>query len=128
MLSQAEIDALLRSLSEAPDPVPDLPELPAGEAPPARQPPPRRALPSGFDLLLGVEVTCSVDLGETVLELGELLSLGRSSLVVLAGRLDAPLVLRINGVPFAHGTVVETNGRYGLRITEFAHAQEEAHA
>ncbi|MDA8345067.1 MAG: FliM/FliN family flagellar motor switch protein [Thermaerobacter sp.] len=131
MLSQAEIDALLRSLGEAAE-TPQVEEVPKAPEPYAplevARPATPRTLPEGIEMLLGVEVTCSVDLGEMELEFGELLSLGRSSLVVLSGTLDAPFVLRVNGVPFAYGTIVETNGRYGLRIIELAQPQEEAHA
>ena len=85
-------------------------------------------MPPGFGLLLGVTVTLSVEIGGTSLDLGELLQLGRSSLVVLDGRVDTPLTLFVNGVPFAEGIVVETNGRYGLRVTELMQPQEGAKA
>ncbi len=138
MLSQAEIDALLRSLQDearepmapapTPRPLPGIPQvqpLQPSAAPPARV---SYNLPPGFGLLLGVHVTLSVELGGTSLDLGELLQLGRSSLIVLDGRVDAPLTLFVNGVPFAEGIVVETNGRYGLRITELLQPQEGAKA
>ncbi len=137
MLSQSEIDALLRSLqdepapSDAPSPGP-APQVAPPTAPVRRGPdvPAHVAydLPPGFGLLLGVRVSLSVELGSTVLELGDLLGLGRSSLIVLGGRVDAPLTLRINGVPFAEGIVVETNGRYGLLITELLRPEEGAKA
>ncbi len=137
MLSQAEIDALLRSLQEE-APQPDAPAQEAATAVtqtsalarPRAAVPAHAAydLPPGFGLLLGVQVALSVEIGSTVLELGELLQLGRSSLIVLNGRVDAPLILRINGVPFAEGVVVETNGRYGLRITELLQPEEGAKA
>ena len=138
MLSQAEIDALLRSMQEEsqapapamPQPRPEPGVAAAIQAQPGPAPGPRVAydLPPGFGLLLGVRVTLSVELGSTILDLGDLLQLGRSSLVVLDGRVDAPLSLFVNGVPFAEGIVVETNGRYGLRITELLQPQEGAKA
>jgi flagellar motor switch protein FliN/FliY len=138
MLSQAEIDALLRSLQEesqasaapAPEPGPQPGAATRVSAQPSPQPGPRALydLPPGFGLLLGVRVTLSVELGSTIIDLGDLLQLGRSSLVVLDGRVDAPLTLFVNGVPFAEGIVVETNGRYGLRVTELLQPQEGARA
>ena len=137
MLNQAEIDALLRSLqAEADEPQAPAAQLrPDQEALPARQhvgaaagPGGSYDMPPGFGLLLGVTVTLSVELGSTSLDLGELLQLGRSSLVVLDGRVDTPLTLFVNGVPFAEGIVVETNGRYGLRVTELMQPQEGARA
>ena len=137
MLNQAEIDALLRSLQAAADEpqAPAAPPRPEPEALPARQhvgaapgPSGTYDIPPGFGLLLGVTVTLSVEIGGTSLDLGELLQLGRSSLVVLDGRVDTPLTLFVNGVPFAEGIVVETNGRYGLRVTELMQPQEGAKA
>lgn len=144
MLSQSEIDALLRALQEGGGTEEAPAEAPAAAAaasaplmtvaaasPPPTPNKPELAkvydLPSSFGLLLGVHVTLSVDLGSTVMELGDLLQLGRSSLIVLDGHVDEPLVLSVNGVPFAQGTVVETNGRYGMRLTEFV-TQEGAKA
>lgn len=132
MLSQSEIDALLRSLGEGAADVeePAVPE-PAAPVPLARPEAPRqevRNLPPGLGMLLGVEVTCSVDLGNVTIELGDLLQLGRSSLIVLDGKVDGQLQLRINGIPFAQGVIVETNGRYGMRITELSIAQEGVRA
>jgi flagellar motor switch/type III secretory pathway protein FliN len=133
MLSQEEIDALLRSMSGAvdvaqPQAVPPAPAQPAYV--PSRAPAPvfRGQLPRGMELLLDVDVTCSVDLGVTEIEFGDLLSLRRSSLLVLDGVLSEPFVLRVNGVPFARGTIVETDGRYGLQISELARPQEEEQA
>jgi len=138
MLSQAEIDALLRSLQDdAQEPTPvapraePLPGIPQAQpVQPSAAPAARVSynLPPGFGLLLGVHVTLSVELGGTSLDLGDLLQFGRSSLIVLDGRVDAPLTLFVNGVPFAEGIVVETNGRYGLRITELLQPQEGAKA
>ncbi len=133
MLSQDEIDALLRSMGEATDTVQPAQAAPAPAQPataPPRAPVPvfRGQLPAGMELLLEVDVTCSVDLGMTELEFGDLLSLRRSSLVVLNGTLSDPFVLRVNGVPFARGTIVETDGRYGLQIAELARPQEEEQA
>lgn len=129
MLSQAEIDALLQSLggdmAEEEEPPAAAPAASADKEPPHL---PLGDLPPGLGMLLGVEVTCSVDLGETRVELGDLLQLGRSSLVVLDGKVDGRLQLKINGIPFARGVVVETNGRYGIRITELLGGQEGARA
>jgi len=137
MLSQAEIDALLRSLQEdtpAPEPIAPQIQTQAPQQPIPMQPGPAPGprvgydLPPGFGLLLGVQVALSVELGSTTLDFGELLQLGRSSLIVLDGHVDHPLTLFVNGVPFAEGIVVETNGRYGLRITELLQPQEGAKA
>lgn len=137
MLSQEEIDALLRSMGEAvaeAQPAAVRPDLVAAPAPlPLPAPPPRlrdpaAGLPDGVRMLLDVDVTCTVELGTADLDLGELLSLRRSSLIVLSGRIEEMFVLRVNGVPFARGTIVETDGRYGLQIVALAQPKEGGQA
>lgn len=78
----------------------------------------RSDLPPGVRLLLDVSVTVGVDLGQVDMELGDILGLGRSALVMLDHPVDQPVLIRVNGVPFARGEVVEVEGRYGVRVTE----------
>jgi|GEM_PF-1276117 len=79
---------------------------------------PRSDLPPTVRLLLDVSVSVSIELGDAEMELGDILGLGRSSLIMLDHPADRPLLVRVNGVPFARGEVVEVEGRYGVRITE----------
>lgn len=120
LLSQAEIDELLRSLRGETDEAalassPTRTTMLVGQAP-------RVAvnLPPSLALLRNVRVELSVDLGETQMELGELLQIGRSTLLVFDGQVDSTVLLRVNGVPFARGIVVESRGRYAVRLVESA--------
>lgn len=94
------------------------------EEAPSRSAPLPRNLPPGFGLLLGVGVSCSVELGSTEMEMGDVLGLGRSALIVLDRPVDRPVVIKVNGVPYAQGRVVEVDGRYGVRVTEVFQSRE----
>lgn len=123
LLSQAEIDELLRSLQGG-----------SREAEPAQnagtratiapaRPATALELPPALALLRDVAIECSVELGETWIQLGELLQIGRSTLLVFQGQVDAPVLLRVNGIPFARCVVVESQGRYAVRLTEMLGGQ-----
>lgn len=71
-----------------------------------------------FGKLLGVKVTCTMQVGAARIELGKLLEYGPSSHIVLDQKVDELLTLRVNGVPFARGIVVKVQGKYGIRITQ----------
>lgn len=93
-----------------------------GSGPPSLD---RADLPPGVRLLLDVSVTVGVDLGQVDMELGDILGLGRSALVMLDHPVEQPVLIRVNGVPFARGEVVEVEGRYGVRVTEILPARAE---
>lgn len=71
-----------------------------------------------FGRLLGVRVRCTVEMGGAHLELGKLLGYGPSMHLFLDQKVDEPLTLRVNGVPFARGVVVKVQGKYGIKISE----------
>lgn len=124
LLSQSEIDELLRSLrgdthEAALASSATRATILVGEAPRAPV-----HLPPSLALLRNVRVEVSVDLGETQMELGELLQIGRSTLLVFDGQVDSTVLLRVNGVPFARGIVVESHGRYAVRLVEPVAAAE----
>ena len=74
----------------------------------------------GFDLLHGVGVRLTVELGRTDLSLREVLALGEDSVVVLDRLTDELLEVFVNGTLIARGEVVEQGDRFGLRIVELA--------
>jgi len=78
--------------------------------------------PSAFEVLLGVGVSVSVDLGSAKMELGEILNLTKAGLIVLNQQVGEPVLIRLNGVPYARGEVVEVSGRYGVKVVEM-HSQ-----
>jgi flagellar motor switch protein FliN/FliY len=75
-------------------------------------------LSSTLDLLSGVTVRLSVEVGSTFITLAELAELDIGSVVTLDRQVHEPLDICANGAPIARGEIVATDGRYGIRITE----------
>jgi flagellar motor switch protein FliN len=111
----------------APAPVP----VPQAAAPaPAAPPPPVAAgamaapAPSApvdtgnLDLLLDIELPVMVRMGQTEMQLGELLKLTPGSILELNRAADAPVELLVNSKVIAKGEVVVVDGNFAFRITE----------
>ena len=75
-------------------------------------------LDHNLELLSGVTMRISVEVGSASLTLSELLNLGKGSIVELDRDADAPLDILANGTLIARGEVVAVEGRYGIRILE----------
>lgn len=73
-----------------------------------------------MDLLADVSLRVSVEVGSASLTLASLLELGEGSVLELDRQVNEPLDLLVNGTLIARGEIVETNGRYGIRIIEVA--------
>jgi flagellar motor switch protein FliN len=87
-------------------------EFPAME--PQRMPNPGGSLSRFFD----VTVTVSVELGRVTLPIGELVKLGKGSVIELDRAIDQPVDLMAQGVRLARGEVIVVNDRYAIRIDE----------
>ena len=96
-------------------------EFPSME--PQRVPNPSGSLSRFFD----VTVTVSVELGRVTLPIGELVKLGKGSVVELDRAIDQPVDLMAQGVRLARGEVIVVNDRYAIRIDEIE-SQESAGA
>ncbi len=81
-----------------------------------------------LDLFLDVRVQVSVELGRRRMTLGELLALGRGSVVELDKLAGEPLDLRVNGRLVARGEAVLVNDRFGVRLTEVVAARPSGSA
>lgn len=71
-----------------------------------------------LELLAGVSLRLSVEVGSTSIRLSELLSLSEGSVVQLDREADDLLDIFANGTLIAKGEVIATNGRYGIRVVE----------
>jgi flagellar motor switch protein FliN len=71
-----------------------------------------------FDLLAGVSLRISVEVGSASLTLSELLSLNEGSVVELDRQANDLLDVFANGTLVAKGEVVAVEGRYGIRVLE----------
>lgn len=68
------------------------------------------------EVLLELPVELGVQLGATVMALGELLRLGPGSIIELRNKVGEPLPLLINGRKIGEGEVVMVSRRFGLRM------------
>jgi len=113
-LSQAEIDALFSSGSEA-------------EAPESAQPATFPSLdpgiigpsdPNSIGLLANVEMEVSVHLGETRRSIRDILSLGPGSVLELDRLAGESVDIMVNNRLVAKGEIVVIGENFGVRITE----------
>jgi flagellar motor switch protein FliN/FliY len=117
------------------EPPPSAGEQAGGNASPfatleAQAPTPRSAAPNGgdadsavdgkrLDLVFGVPVCLSVELGRTELPIRDVVGLGRGSIIELDRGPGMPLDVRVNGVLIGRGEVVLVNAeKLGLRFVE----------
>ena len=71
-----------------------------------------------FDHLEGVNVTLSMELGQTEMTLDEVTGMTDQSLVELDKSVGDPVDIMINGRPFGRGEVVTVGENFGVRITD----------
>lgn len=90
-----------------------------------------RAVPypeHNFDLLAGVSLRVSVEVGSASLRLAELLNLARGSVVELDREAQDPLDIFANGTLIARGEIVLVENRHGIRVTEIVAPERGAGA
>jgi flagellar motor switch protein FliN/FliY len=78
---------------------------------------------SNLDLVLDVPVKLTVELGNCLLPMREVLQLGVGSVVQLDKVADDPVQLSVNRKVVARGEVVIVEGRFGIKITELSTSQ-----
>ncbi|MHB1486725.1 MAG: flagellar motor switch protein FliN [Acidimicrobiales bacterium] len=71
-----------------------------------------------LELLHGVEMTVTVELGRTKMLVKDLLALRPGSIVELDRAAGSPVDVLINGTLLAHGQVVVIDDEFGVRITD----------
>ncbi|MEM0954985.1 MAG: flagellar motor switch protein FliN [Pseudomonadota bacterium] len=71
-----------------------------------------------IDLLMDVQVNLSVELGRIRMPIKDLMTLNHGSVVGLDRSVNEPLDLMVNGTLIAHGEVVESQGKFGLRLLD----------
>ena len=72
----------------------------------------------GFERLLDVPLTVSVELGRTRMTIDEAVEQGEQSLIELDKKVGDSVDLLINGKLFARGEVVVVNQSFGVRVVE----------
>ena len=76
------------------------------------------------EVLQGIPVTISVEVGKTSLKIRDLLRLSQGSVVELDRLAGEPLDLLVNNTVGAQGEIVLVNDRYGIRLTRVVPAAE----
>jgi flagellar motor switch protein FliN len=71
-----------------------------------------------FDLLSGVSLRVSVEVGSASIKLVDLLNLAEGSVVELDRQANDLLDIFANGTLIAKGEIVTIGGRYGIRVVE----------
>lgn len=71
----------------------------------------------GLDALMGVELSVTVELGRTRMEIRDILALGVGGIVELGKLVSEPVDVLVNGTPFAQGEVVVVDDAFAVRIT-----------
>lgn len=77
-----------------------------------------------LDVILDIPVKMTLEVGGTEIAIRDLLALSQGSVVELDRIAGEPLDVRINGTLIAHGEVVVTNDKYGVRLTDVISPQE----
>ena len=74
--------------------------------------------PSGIDLLAGLEMNVSVELGRTDMTVADVLALGPGSVVELDRLAGEPVDILVNDRLIARGEVVVVDENFGVRVVE----------
>jgi flagellar motor switch protein FliN/FliY len=70
------------------------------------------------ELLSGVDVELSAELGRADLPLGDITSLDGDSVLTLDQLVNEPVTVYVNNTPYATARLVVVDGEYGIEILE----------
>ena len=96
----------------------ELSEAPVAPPPRERRETRNIATAPNFDLLAGVSLRVSVEVGSTSMALAELLTISEGSVVELDRAATDLLDIYANGTLIAKGEIVSVDGRYGIKVAE----------
>ena len=71
-----------------------------------------------LDVILDIPVTIAMEIGNTKINIRNLLQLNQGSVVELDRMAGEPLDVVVNGTLIAHGEVVVVNEKFGIRLTD----------
>ena len=117
---------------QTPVPPPPQPRRPEPVPPPAQRarfaPIPDQPAPvgqAGIDLLAGLQMNASVELGRTELTVADILGLGPGSVIELDRIAGEPVDILVNDRLIARGEVVVVDENFGVRVVEVIRRQAE---
>ena len=88
------------------------------------QPSPNPNLNGNMDLLLGVALDVTVEIGSAKRKIKEVLEFGQGTVIELDKQAGAPVDIVVNGKLLARGDVVVIDDNFGVRITEILGTRE----
>lgn len=95
----------------------ELPEIQSVQAP-------RQANPvmggGAVDALFDIQVNLSIVVGQKKMKLKDIMKLAKDNVIELDKLAGDPLDIMVNDSLIAHGEIVVTNEKYGIRITDLA--------
>ena len=77
-----------------------------------------------MDLLLGVNLDVTVEIGKTKRKIKDIVEFGQGTVIELNKQAGAPVDIMVNGRLLAHGDVVVIDDNFGVRITEIVGTKE----
>ena len=80
--------------------------------------------PKNLDLILGIPLTLTVELGRSKMLINDLLQLGQGSVIELTKLAGEPLEVLVNQKLVARGEVVVVNEKFGVRLTDIVSPME----
>lgn len=80
----------------------------------------------GLEMLMGVSLTVSVQLGRTRMQVSDILNLGSGSVIELQKLASEPVEVLVNDAPFARGEVVVIEDHFAIKLTELLENSEMA--
>jgi len=69
-----------------------------------------------FEKILDIPIKLKVEIGSKSMSIKEFLSLGKGSIIPLDKKIDEPLILTVNDIPFAEVEVLILDANFGIRI------------
>jgi len=80
-----------------------------------------------LDVIMDIPVTISMEVGNTMIPIRNLLQLNQGSVIELDRLAGEPLDMLVNGTLIAHGEVVMVNDKFGIRLTDVfaSHADDD---
>lgn len=80
-----------------------------------------------LELLLSIQLPVSVELGQTMMYIRDILRLGRGSVIEFERLVTDPVDVLVNGKKIAEGEVVVIDKHFGIRITTLVEPAERLH-
>ena len=82
------------------------------------------SLSPDLSMILDIPVQLSLEVGSTEQTIEQILALAQGSVIELNRKAGEPLDVKVNGTLIAHGEVVESQGKYGIRIIDVVSPSE----